>query len=585
MTENSSGALELGVELLISDQYAMWHVSTQRECLRFLRKSAKRFSSHQLNQLLDAILVGPPREMFKEGLEENDWERIVDREIWLRLAKLEQGGRSPPKRGSKVMEEIQARRDFQVDGDRDEFPVWMESGWVEPDEVKLEELAKQEPEELAETLHDYQPEGFGSSDEVRLLSLQRPDQTINALEIIVRKYKSWPAEVWRRVLWGLDDDRDIAIKTSEKLLQLFSQAPDTHLSEIGHAVSTWLRTVIGNDTPNPAKTLLDLWTRVWNTAPETEIEESRADILTSAINDRSGVLAETLLNVLWARKPKASERIPDDLLPFFNAIAEGTKPSHIYGRVILASRLFNLFALDPDWCSTNLLPCMDCDASAEAAALWAGYLWSPRVSPDLGVAFKDQFLKIIARRNEIGDNAENLVDLFAVVCTELPDLFNKPEIEGVIDILDEEGLAQIVRYFERSAQAADKEQQGRIWSEKHGPWLEQYWPKVGEKQTPQTANAIAEYLCETGTSFGNALGWTEPYLQPVDYPARITYQLLKSEIPTDFPEETLKLMVKLIAHDAPGYERYKLRELLDKVMESDPSIRTSPEYLDLDRIA
>lgn len=585
MTKNSGSALEIGVELLVNDQYALWHVSTQRECLRFLRKSAKRFSRHHLSQLLDAILIGPPREMFREGLEDANWERIIDREKWLRLVKLEQGERKLPERGQKVMRKIQARRDFKSDGDRDEFPIWMESGWVEPDEVKLDELVKQEPEELAEALRNYQPEGFGSSDLVRLLSLQRPDQTIGALEIIVRKHKSWPTEVWRRVLWGLDDDRDTAIKTSEKLLKLFSQASDKHISEIGHAVSTWLRTVIGSETPTPQKPLLDLWMRVWNTTPETEIEELGADILTSALNDRSGVLAETLLNVLWARKPKTGERIPNDLLSLFDAIAERAKPSHIYGRVILASRLYNLFALDPDWCSTNLLPRMDCDVSAEATALWIGYLWSPRISPDLGVAFKDQFLKIIARRGEIGEHAENLVGLFAVACTEMHGLFNGPEIKGVIDILDEEGLAQIVRYFERSAQAADKEQKGRIWSEKHGPWLERYWPKVGKKQTPQTANAIAEYLCETGTSFGNALGWAEPYLQPIDYPGRVTYQLLKSEIPTDFPEETIKFMVKLIAAEAPNHQSYKLRELLDKVAEIDQSIRTSPEYLILDHIS
>ncbi|MGH8728621.1 MAG: hypothetical protein ACREV9_10780, partial [Burkholderiales bacterium] len=44
--------------------------------------------------LEQAILRGPPREMYKDDIEPEKWTRLVDREIWLRLAKMAATG--PP---------------------------------------------------------------------------------------------------------------------------------------------------------------------------------------------------------------------------------------------------------------------------------------------------------------------------------------------------------------------------------------------------------------------------------------------------------------------------------------------------------
>ena len=85
-------------------------------------------------------------------------------------------------------------------------------------------------------------------------------------------------------------------------------------------------------------------------------------------------------------------------------------------------------------------------------------------------------------------------------------------------------------------------------------------------QTPQTAKAIAEYLCETGDGFADAFDWAEPFLMHVERPGRVIYKLCEeNELLGDFPEVTLRLLEKIVSPNGPAYERYKLRPLLDQI--------------------
>ena len=114
--------------------------------------------------------------------------------------------------------------------------------------------------------------------------------------------------------------------------------------------------------------------------PDEKVDPSNA--VSTAINHPAGVLVEPMSDRLWAKKPQADDGIPQNLATLFGRIAEGSEAKHFLARVILASRLFNLFALDPDWCSKNILSKMDWDTT-EDPGLWSGYCWSPRVGPNL----------------------------------------------------------------------------------------------------------------------------------------------------------------------------------------------------------
>ena len=70
----------------------LWSEETQRECMRLLVLQGANLPLAKLVFLETQILGGPPRQMFRESLEPDQWKYLVDRGIWLRLSKLDAGG-------------------------------------------------------------------------------------------------------------------------------------------------------------------------------------------------------------------------------------------------------------------------------------------------------------------------------------------------------------------------------------------------------------------------------------------------------------------------------------------------------------
>ena len=75
--------------LLDEDGRWVWSVETQREMSRLLVALAPRLNGEAMAELESVILEGPPREMFRDDLEDEQWQLLVEREVWLRLSKLE----------------------------------------------------------------------------------------------------------------------------------------------------------------------------------------------------------------------------------------------------------------------------------------------------------------------------------------------------------------------------------------------------------------------------------------------------------------------------------------------------------------
>ena len=70
------------------------------------------------------------------------------------------------------------------------------------------------------------------------------------------------------------------------------------------------------------------------------------EALTNALNHPAGKLAEAALTRLRKYEPLTEAGIPVDVGPYFDAIGE--EPGGHLGRVMLATRLHYLFAVDPD---------------------------------------------------------------------------------------------------------------------------------------------------------------------------------------------------------------------------------------------
>ena len=87
---------------------------------------------------------------------------------------------------------------------------------------------------------------------------------------------------------------------------------------------------------------------------------------------------------------------------------------------MLATRLYYLFAIDPEWVQERLIPLLDPEESREAPDLWYAYGWSRTIGPNLLHVLKGSFLKVLCG-GEMTPRAEhNITLLFMTICLEAP---------------------------------------------------------------------------------------------------------------------------------------------------------------------
>jgi hypothetical protein len=74
-----------------------------------------------------AILAGPPRHKYRDDLEPEDWQSLVNHSIWLRLAKLREGSGQLGSAASHQFANLSAANPKWVlaSDERDEFSHWM----------------------------------------------------------------------------------------------------------------------------------------------------------------------------------------------------------------------------------------------------------------------------------------------------------------------------------------------------------------------------------------------------------------------------------------------------------------------------
>ena len=120
-----------GVQWLLADEcWCLWSIETQREAIRLLVVVGPHLDESEFRELEQAILAGPPRTMFRDDIEPEDWTRIHEREIWLRVAKMSHSGTKLSTAGRERLAALSARyTEWKLaEDERDEFPHWMDRG-------------------------------------------------------------------------------------------------------------------------------------------------------------------------------------------------------------------------------------------------------------------------------------------------------------------------------------------------------------------------------------------------------------------------------------------------------------------------
>lgn len=572
--------------LLADDAWWLWSTDTGREVFRLLVLQGQHLVGVAQQSLEEAILSGPPREMYLDDLEEDRWRDLVARSVWLHLAKLKTSGLALGTPALARLGELTAAHPHWqlAANERDEFSHWM-SGTGDPDyeDSRDIDIAPRKRQELVKWLTKPMPERQAFYEDTwRDVCRSRFFHSLFALGDLAQD-GVWPAGRWREALQAWAEE-GMLLRSWRYAAPLVQTMPEAVLLEIDHAVTWWMEAA-SKAISRHEDILLNLCRRVL----DLPLEAGRGsrivrngvetyDPVRSAINHPIGHATQALINLWFKRKPNDNDLLPDELKPIFTALCDLQVDRFRHGRVLMGSRLITFFRVDRPWTEQHLLPLFGWSNPIEAQAVWEGFLWSPRLYQPLLTAFKSQFLDSAIHYADLGEHRQQFATFLTYAALGPTEGYTVEEFRTAISVLPQEGLGESAQALSQALEGA-ADQREDYWINRVQPFWQQIWPKSRDLATRRIAESLARLVIAARGELPAALAAVQDWLQPIEHPDYVVHLLHDSGLCSRYPADALSLLNAVIAD-----QQWAPRELgncLDQIAQSAPNLAQDSRYLKL----
>ena len=552
----------------------LWSEGTRRETMRLLVLQGASLDEPARAQLESAILSGPPREMYRDDLPLEEWERLVDHSVWLRLAKLASNSISLGKSASARFTALtEAHPEWKLaDTEKDEFSFWI-SGTRDTDDKDLYviERAPRNRVDLVKWLRRSPPKHPFHSDDWVDICKKRFLTALYALRVLANE-GLWPVDRWRDALQSWSEGKLLSLSW-QHVASLLLSMPDKELFAIAHAVTWWLEAA-GNVVDQHDTTFFDLCQRFL--AMDEEYTEDADRLSTDAINHPLGRIAQTILNRIFRNKPNDNQGLPERVTYLLTSFCDTRTTRYRPARMTMASNVIGLFRIDQDWTRNNLLQLFNWENShEEARSAWVGFLWSPRLYKPLIALLKDDFLKSAHHYTGLGSYAKQYAAFLTYVALDFSDVFTVAELRDAVSSLPHEGLqesAEALRYSLEGAVA----QRELHWNNRILPFWMNIWPKSLQLKSEQLAEQLARLSLAAQNEFPAAVATFKDWLQPLEHPHYVVSLLEESGLCVQFPKEALTFLDVLI--DEQPWAPDELDNCLKAIAHAWPEALQDPRY-------
>ena len=568
--------------LLTDERWWLWSVETQRETMRLLVALAPRLDETMLAELEQAILSGPPRTMFRHDIEDDDWTRLVDRNVWLRLAKMAQAGAALGENGNARLAALAAQYPEQqlATDERDEFPCWMEGGWVgDRDPWKPFTPVPRTRRGVLDYLLAHPVLGASEQDDWRQRCSESYQATAYALCKLAQQ-GNWPVDRWRDGLqaWSEENLHDRSWRHMAPVLVL---APDDHLQSLTHGISWWLRSIAKTFQGHEAH-FLTLAGRILQL--DFGLEDGTDDPVFRAINHPVGHVTQALLDWWYRQGLEDGQELPKAIKPVFSDLCDTGVAKFKHGRLLLAAHVITLFRVDGSWAQQYLLPLFNWRRSeTEARAAWEGFLWSPRLYRPLMEVLKSAFLETANHYAQLGEHSRHYASLLTFAALDPGDTFSIPELASAVRALPSEGLREAAEALTRGLEGAG-DQREDYWKNRIQPFWERIWPKSNDRASDTNAEYLARLCIAAGDEFPSAIARVGNWLRTVEHPDYVIHRLHESGLCTRFPENALQLLDASLANQ-PSWLPPDLRQCLNAIAQAAPNLRQDRRFIRVDELA
>jgi hypothetical protein len=559
--------------LVNDDAWWLWAVDVRREVLRLLVLQGHQLTATAQKLLENSILLGPPREMYREDLEPGRWQHITDQAIWLHLAKLQSSG-------LKLGVEAAARLgQLSLDNPRwglkkneqDEFSFWMSGTGDDDYEESFEvNIAPKKRRELVLWLKQPPPDRQTfDRDTWREVCRKHLLNSLFALSDLAEE-GVWPIGRWREALHAWST-KELAKRSWRYACPIIQTMPDAIMQELAHSLTHWLETISKAPLEQEqvffalCKRVLDLPLRA-----ESGMTKNGAPInepVSEAINHPVGHITQALLNRWFKRGLNDRTRLAEEFSTFFTMLSDTDVDRFRHARVILLSNLIALFRVDQPWTEQHLLPLLSwANNPIEAKAAWEGFLWSPRLYRPLLIAIKPQLLETAGHYHDLNGHAQQFAGFFTYVALGPIDGYTVAELRTAIEALPQTGLEESAQALSQALEGA-ADQREEYWQNRVLPFWRDIWPKSRDRATVRIAEALSRMSLAAGNEFPAALAEVENWLCPLEHPHYVIHQLQESGLSDRFPASALHLLDLII--DDQNWASHGLEGCLNSITQAD----------------
>jgi SIR2-like domain len=560
------------LEWLLQDRaWWFWSSETQREALQLLGHLVSRLSDNDLQKLESAILAGPPREMYRADIADEDWSRVFDETVWLRLAKWRDSGADLLPGGQARLRALtQARPDRAgVPDERREFPFWIGTGG---DWRRFSPVPKSF-RELPRWLEENPPSEFDRRDNWQELCKGDLRRAAWAL-IRLSRVGIWPVERWREALQAWSE-ASLRPRSWLWVASTILQSSDGFILSAAGSLVWWLRQM-ADEKIEQEEIWLSLVSRVLFVY-RGEMEAIVNDPVGQAINHPVGQATEALLHWWYQRELKDQQRLPEHLTEVFTELCDQSVVAYRHGRVLLAQAVITLFRVDSQWTSRCVLPLFDWTAPhGEARLAWEGFLWTPRIYFPLLASLKASFLETAKHYDDLDKHGEQYAAFLTFVALQSQQEFSKQELASAVAALPREGLEKAAQALVSALRGAGT-QQREFWENRAVPYLIDLWPKSRHISTQAISRSFGELCIAAGDSFPAAYDIVRVWLQRLKRPDYLVHLLDTSGLCTKYPDVSLALLDTTVGEIAEWAPR-ELPGCLRQIETASPRLVGDPRF-------
>ncbi|MCY4046737.1 MAG: SIR2 family protein [Candidatus Dadabacteria bacterium] len=567
--------------LLADEKWWLWSDKTRRESIRLLAVLAPQIDEPMLRELEQAVLAGPPLNMFRDNMTPEDRD-IVDKKIWLRLAEMVQSGAGLSSTGQERLNALSVQHQLAED-ERDEFPDRMESGvwggrkpWLQFEPIPSGDL-----DGLVNYLTENHHPAEGREDDWQELCKNDFENTAQALHHFARK-NIWLDQRWGDALRVWSSDEKVRETLWRSVAPVLTTAPDDFLQnkDVTYGVGWWLK-AIAKTFEGHEEEFLILTRRILSLKYQDNAKTD--DPVNLAINHPVGYVTQALLDWWYRQTLEDKQGLPEKLKPIFTELCDTQTSQFRHGRVLLAHHVINLFRVDREWTIQHLLPLFNWQQSeTEARAVWEGFLWSPRLYYPLMEELKSDFLNTATHYEDLENHGKQYyarILTFAALDQSGSSTFTQTELKRATDALSTDGLCEVAQALVIELESAS-EQRTNYWTNRVVPYLKSIWPKDKDKITPDISTSLGSLCVSASEKFPDALDLLRHWLQPSEGHSFLVHKLCDSDLCKEFPEESLEFL-RLVINDNSEWPPYELKDCLEDIKTNNPALEKDLRYENL----